>query len=465
MKENSKVRSVKFFIVFIVAMIILSFVSRMMYTSRMPKVTTTSIKSQALTHTLQASGMLEAKNKKPVFVSENLRVADICVGKGDQVKEGDVLFRLDQGYLNERIANLEKEIASDRRNTSETFQSANGTPVFTESGLRVSDVCVKVGDTVQNGQVLMYLDNDYLNKVIWDLQNQINNNICQRDGYYESEDIHSAEAISNTIEEQQRKYNAYHSVAEAGGVIYSRSDGTVTSVISPGAVTEGSAVAVISNDVQMNYSVTAKQQNLDKLKSLAEQEGIIKSSMDGVVTDISITLGGLTSDTSALIISDVSEGLMFSAHISENDTKYISVGDSVSLSFRNGKKIVDNCIIKFIMKDDSEPTYRVETDLDDTDLSIGEIGMLKTSSLSDKTCETVPLAAVTMQSETNGYIYVVEENEGFLGVEYSVRKVQVRVEDKNDSFYGLAELGLDPQTKIVTNSSKKMSDGQRVRML
>lgn len=465
MKENNKVRSVKLFLVFIAAMLVLSFVSRMMYTSRMPKVTTASIKSQALSHSLQASGMLEAKNKKPVFVSEDLRVSDICVAKGDQVKEGDVLFRLDQGYLNERIANLEKEIASDRCSTADMFQSASSTPVFTEAGLRVSDICVKVGDTVQSGQVLMHLDTDYLNKILWDLNNQINNNICQRDGFYEAEDIHAAEAISNTIEEQQRRYNAYYSVAEAGGVIYSRSNGTVINIIPAGSVTEDSAVAVISSDAQVNYSVTAKQQNLEKLKALAEQEGIIRSTMNGVVTDISITLGGLTTETSALIISDVSEGLAFNAHIEESDTKYISVGDSVSLSFRNGKKIVDNCIIKLIMKDDGEPTYKVEADLDDTELSIGEIGVLKTSSLSDKVCETVPVSAVTLQSETNGYMYIVEGSEGFLGTEYSARKVQVRIEDRNDSYYGLAELGLDPQTKIVVSSSKKMSDGQRIRLL
>ncbi len=165
-----------------------------------------------------------------------------------------------------------------------------------------------------------------------------------------------------------------------------------------------------------------------------------------------------------MTIADISEGFIFRAGITETDTKYVSAGDIVSLSFKNGKKKVENCIVKQLVKNDGEEGYSVEVPLEDTELSIGEIGRLSTSVLSETVCETVPLSAVTMMNDTNGYMYIVEESEGFLGKEHSVRKVQVRVEDRNDNYLGLADLGLDSKTKVVVSSSKKLNDSQKVRI-
>lgn len=147
---------------------------------------------------------------------------------------------------------------------------------------------------------------------------------------------------------------------------------------------------------------------------------------------------------------------------SEEDTKYISVGDSVRIGFRNGKKTLNDCTVKLIAKNEGDLSYKAVIPLEDTELFIGEIGELSVSTLSKNKSGVVPLSAVTIESGKNGHIYVLEEVEGFLGVELVARKVNVQVEDSNNYYYALPELGIDPQAKIVVSSTKKLSDGQRV---
>ncbi|MCR4888804.1 MAG: biotin/lipoyl-binding protein [Ruminococcus sp.] len=464
MKEISKARTAKYFIMFLAVMLVLTFVSRMMYAGRMARVSVASIKTQALMHTVNASGVLEPVKKTAIFTPDGLRVAEVCVNTGDSISEGDTVLRLDTGFINEKIADLDTEISYDLRSAGDTYNNSKSVPVFTEAGLRVSEVRVKVGDPVESGQVLICLDTWHLENYLMDLQNQINNNICQRDSYVETEDKHNVQAMNNTIDEQQRKYERYYNIMASGGIICSRSSGIVTDIIESGAVTDDSAVALVSDDTQLSYSVVEKKQRLEKLRALSENEGYIKSQVSGVVSDISLKVGDVTSETASMTIADISEGFIFRAGITETDTKYVSAGDTVSLSFKNGKKKVENCIVKQLVKNDGEEGYSVEVPLEDTELSIGEIGRLSTSVLSETVCETVPLSAVTMMNDTNGYMYIVEESEGFLGKEHSVRKVQVRVEDRNDNYLGLADLGLDSKTKVVVSSSKKLNDSQKVRI-
>lgn len=463
MKERSKVTSLKLFVAFLVIMLVMTFVSRMMYTAKMPIVTTTTIKTQALSHDVQVNGTLEAFKKTPIFVPAELRIAQICVSKGDMVEAGDALIRLDKEYLKEKISDLESEILTDRLTMTDTYPSGSQIPVFTEPQLRVRDVCVKPGDTVKEGQELFYLDTDHLGRFLCDLQNEINSNICQRSACYSADDNHGARALSNTIEQLQRKYNAYYAIAQAQGVIYSNSDGVVASIIRAGELTSDTAVALISDEATPNYALAVKQQRLDDLKALAEQDSIIKSPLSGVVTDISADAASPTGEAAALTISDISEGFVFCAQLTEENTKYLSVGDPVCIDFRNGKKALNDCIVKLITKDENGSSYSAVIPLEDTELCIGEIGVLKATAFSANNSCVVPISAVTLDNNKNGHIYLLEETEGFLGAEQVVRKVAVKVEDSNDSFYGLAEAGLDPNAKIVISSSKKLSDGQRVR--
>lgn len=84
--------------------------------------------------------------------------------------------------------------------------------------------------------------------------------------------------------------------------------------------------------------------------------------------------------------------------------------------------------------------------------------------LSGEKYDCLPIEAVNNTSETNGFIYIIDESEGFLGKEYVLRKKKVNIKEKNDTMYGVDTLAEADDSKIVISSSKKLNDGQKVRL-
>ena len=465
MKEKFKVNTLKLFLCFLALMFIMTFVSRMLYTSKLPKVMTVGVKIQGITHTVECRGTLDPIKKTPVFVPDGLRISDIFVKKGDTVSDGDLLMQLDEQYLSQMKTSLEKELEDKLRNSPEAYYSDSKTPVFTESGLRVSEICVNQGDYVEKGKLLVRLDINFLYNYIADLENDLNADYVTRQGYYDQEDTRSADVISNLIAQKERKLQRYNDVASNNGEIYSNIAGTVTDLsVKSGSVTGDSAVACISDNTQLHYSVIDMKQRLDKLRAIESSEGKILSSFCGVISEVSLNIGDITAETAAFIVSDTSSGMIFNASVDDKDTNHIAVGDMVSLSFRNGRIKLDECEVKVFLKDDTDGSYHVQIPVENNQLNIGETGQMSLTVVSDNKYDCLPVSAVTEKSEKRGYIYALEEIEGFLGPEYSISMIDVNIADKNDIYYGLSELGLDPDTQIVVSSSKELYNGQKVRM-
>ena len=84
--------------------------------------------------------------------------------------------------------------------------------------------------------------------------------------------------------------------------------------------------------------------------------------------------------------------------------------------------------------------------------------------LSGEKYDCLPIEAVNNASETSGFIYIIDESEGFLGKEYVLRKKKVNIKEKNDTMYGVDALAEADDSKIVISSSKKLNDGQKVRL-
>ena len=118
MKEKIKQRAIKYFLIFLAAMLILTFASRMLYTERMPRVSCMSVSRKSISHEFEYSGTVEALKSQPVFIPEGLRVAELDVECGDRVIKNQTIMKLDMEYLHKKAAMLEKEIAEQLETAS-----------------------------------------------------------------------------------------------------------------------------------------------------------------------------------------------------------------------------------------------------------------------------------------------------------------------------------------------------------
>lgn len=96
-------------VAFLVIMMILTIVSRVNDQKLLPKVSTSSIKSMPINHTVTVEGTISYNHKKAVFLPEGLKVASVNVSEGMYVKKGDSLFQIDMNNLKAKIARAKSD--------------------------------------------------------------------------------------------------------------------------------------------------------------------------------------------------------------------------------------------------------------------------------------------------------------------------------------------------------------------
>lgn len=463
MKEGFKTRAVKYFIGFLALMFIMTFVSRALFAARLPKVTCTSFTVQPVVHSIELDGYLEALRKVPVYVPAGLRINTVRVKSGDNVATGTVMIRLDCGYLDEKIAELEKEL-KDAMEDPRSYSSEGQVPLFTEPGMRIREICVSTGDTVSQGDTLARIDMDHLGRYTEQLRRELNDDVIMMNKLREAGDDQSADAMASGIDMKKSEYDRYKAVYESGGTLTAPISGTVTDVqITTGGITSDSAAVLLSSSPEVGGAAELYRNKLSELRELREKDGEISSPTGGVVTEVFVVSGGMTSETASFIISDSIEGVVFSTELSSAETRYISAKDTVDLIFRGGRIKREDCEVKRIIKDDQGGGFKAEVSLDSDGLNVGEPGQMKLIAGSDEGNMCVPLAALHESSGAE-YIYCLEVSESFLGKEYTVRRKDISVIDSNKSIAAIEGAEIDADTKIVLTSSKELGDGQRVRL-
>lgn len=121
MKKKEKIAAG--FLVFLALMWMCTLISKSIYASKLPRVTTALAEKRRIEHVVETDGIIKQGSDVAVHTLPGLRVKQICVRAGDEVEEGSELFWLDQEDLEEWIeakkleaAKLEYQIADMKEN-------------------------------------------------------------------------------------------------------------------------------------------------------------------------------------------------------------------------------------------------------------------------------------------------------------------------------------------------------------
>lgn len=101
------------FLLFLAVMGICSLVTKGIYTAGLPRVTTTTCREMSLYHSVSATGTVETGQEYGVYAPSGLRVAALAVQRGDSFQEGDGLLQLDVEDLERILA--EKDLERQRQ--------------------------------------------------------------------------------------------------------------------------------------------------------------------------------------------------------------------------------------------------------------------------------------------------------------------------------------------------------------
>lgn len=202
---------------------------------------------------------------------------------------------------------------------------------------------------------------------------------------------------------------------------------------------------------------------LEKLTSLKKEEGKIKSPAKGVITSVSAVTGSKTTEEAAVLLADLSSGVRFSAQVSKEQEKYLSVGAKVSLTPDGNHTVFNDLTIESVTtspEDDS--LFDVSVLLKKGELSIGQSAVITVVQKSGQYPATISLSAIR-EENSKSYVLVMRQKNTVLGTEWFAERIDVTVREKNELYAALEEGALDDETQVILSANKSIKAGDRVR--
>lgn len=420
------------------------------------KVSTELVKKRTIIETVSANGKIQPEVEVKLSPDVSGEIVELNVKEGDQVKEGDLLAKINPDYY---LSNLDKMAAAV--NTSKANLATS------KSSLSTSEAeFVNAEATYKRNQTLY--ESGVISASEWD---------AAKAAYTVSEEsVESAkESVKaseyNVVSAQASLKEANNSLTKTS--VYAPCDGTISKL----SVEKGERVVGTSqfsgtemmriadlNEMEVNVSVNENDIVSVKIGDTAsiEVDAYLDRKFKGVVTEIANSANNVTSSTSSSTIDqvtnfDVKIRILRSSYkdlLSETDTAYSPFRPGMSATVEIQTETVTDAL--------SIPIQAVTT-REDTTAADTNVAKKKTESTAtnheDEHFETVTNKTLKeKEEETSEYVFVYEDGK--------VKKVKVKTGIQDNSYIQILE-GLTEKQEVITAPfkaiSKLLKDGDKVK--
>lgn len=475
-----KRKLIKISVLFLGLMILFTILSRAAYNLTVPRVTVEKPSSAQIGPVVEGQGTVSEKQDLPVVTVEGQLIRSVYVTEGQAVDPGTPLYQIDLKKLDENISKKQQQIeAIDLQN--ESAQSAR-------------DVARQAKELSQSQAKADYdraaADGD---AAVSQAQNDLTQATEQYQDYKADPASHpdqSEEELSKAVADKQAAYDA---------AVKSRDDSLYNA-----QKAIDSANIDTSKDTSIQQADLNKQQlqkDLDKLNALKNAKGVVASPVKGVVTQVAAKTGQATTGAGDILLADTGAGVKLTANFAAENKKYLYRGEKVAISSQNtDPKIADklkdltitaiadsggpggpmaaggsaaaqgpadagngaspaNGSASADEKGGSGVTVTINLPPDSLDMGNAATVKVKTDSKVYDTC--VPYGALHKDNGKEYYVLVIENTKSVLGKELVVRKVNVSLLQKSEKFAAVD--GISSTQEVVTESTRELSDGTRVK--
>ena len=436
-RRKKIVAGLAFFMAF---MWLCTLVSKSIYGSQLPMVSTTRAESKYIEHIVEAEGIVEAGAKLPVAVLSGLRVEELAVHTGDKVEEGDLLFTVDLEDLKQIMEEQElaaaktqlqidtivhnKELAQNRKALEEARAREDYDTLARYQNTLVGRAAE---DVVQAEKALEELPDEY------------------KGNGSEEEKLLKRQLQAAVYAEADAKGNRDDAIKEAGRRVED-------------ILQEENADATLA---VYRTDLAAVQEKIATYQAVVDQEGKITAPMSGTVTDIYVQAGGRVPDTASFLLSDDEVACQFKVSLTKEQKSYVNLGDDVKLELDGRRKI--DVKVDYLEENEYMPgSYTAIVKLPEETGMPGLSGKLSCSKVGEK--QPLCISVMALHSENDrSFVYVVNEREGILGKEYYVEEINVSVVDKNDKLAAI-EGAVTSDSLIIESSTEEVKKGDVVRL-
>lgn len=436
----------KWFIMFFVVMVLFTFLSRAADSVNVAKVQTSTIQNKMVSHVVEGTGRVEGTKERAVFAREGMKVAQVLVQEGETVEKGQVLLSLsassikeaieskeaEQGELALKVRDLESQAGVDSANKAKELERA-------EENYRVA---------VEKGDINMANAQMEVDVAKQKLQNYLNNKGFMSDG----SDSSTEQALRDDVRAKQESQNQ---------VIMNRNQEVLEA---KRAIEDAKEEEAADSELETTKNqLETVQKELKTLNKLKERKGRVTAPCDGVVKTIASATGSTTTEEAAVILYMLGGELRMEGTVREEDLEYVQTGGSAVLKGSSGTQVED-AKIQSIKEDETDPNNRIVTvSVPENTLAIGESVEFTITMDAGPYATSIPLTALYEENGTN-YVYVVDTENSVLGEVQVARRVDVRVQDKNESVAALVNGAVANTEQVIVSSDRAIEDGSRVRL-
>ena len=445
---------------FLAVMAACTFLSRSADSLTVPRVQVDAPEARVIEHRISAAGTAMQNRETAVSVEPGLRVESVYASQGDTVKKGDVLFTINLAQLQEKTEEVEKEIEALRLSNealsyNEDLQESKRTKSVRQAEKNYAETKRAGSDTVSAAK-------KELEQAKKDLkQAKKEKNKAKKEGT--PTDAADMESLKNLVEEKEQAYEEAKSSQKSALRDAQQ------------ALDEAKVPLEKDNTGAINdLSIDTYEKDLSKLNKLKEAKGQIRADNDGVITNVAVSAGSMTTEEAAMRMADLSAGIRLVAQFSKEDEKYLTEDAEISLSLDGDTPVAEGLSLESVTESgaDGETTVGADTlnasvlltgdALSDSGLSIGQTATMIVTVKSEKYASTIPLSALREENNKE-YILTVEKRDSVLGEEWFARRTEVTVLDKNETYAAIKEGVINEDSTIIISASRPVDDGDRVR--
>ncbi len=436
MEDRRKRKVIAWFFVFLGGMWLCTVISKSIYASKLPIVSTESIESKYVEHIVNVDGIVVAGEKNPVTALAGLRVEKLMVQVGDQVEEGDVLFTIDMADLASIMEEKQTAIAKIQKQVD---------TILANEELERQKKALEEQRAREDYDALARREDTLVGRAA-DAYSRLEDEMGEEgDGNMDGGSVEDA-LQQAAYAEADAKWQRDTAIRDAGR--------RVEDILTP----ENEDATLEVNQMEL----ADLRSDLSLYQEIKNGNGEIKAGRGGMVTDIYITTGGRTSDSAVMLLADDSVPCQFKTTLTQEQKKYVGLNDTVSLKL-DGSSREKEAVIDYLAESSTAPgSYDVYINLPEGTGVPGMSGTMSHTETGEKhSCCVTPAAVNTV--ENRSFVYVVKEREGILGMEYYVEQLSVKIADQNDSWVAL-DAALDKEDMILNSSTQEVKNGTIVRL-
>lgn len=431
--NNQRIKRITIgFVVFLILMLVCTVISKSVYAYQLPMVSTLSPEEKYVEHTVEAEGIVIAGGERAVTYFPNLRIDSVLVHVGDRVEEGDVLLQIDLTELEESMAQKREEIAKVDLQINTILEN---------QALEQQKKDLELARAREDYDATARLEDTYVGRAMEDYV-QAEEDLEEDPG----DDMLKRALQSAAYGEADARSKRDEAVKQAGR--------KVEDILMPDQASSDLDTA------KMEKKALSSQ--LGEYQQIMDTQGILTAPFGGVITDVSVSVGGRVPDTAVVLISDESLPCQLKVFLDKEQKKYVGLGDSVEIKLEGKSSKLDGTI-DYLSESKSIPgSYEALINLPEATGIPGLSGTITRSDSGEKYRLCIPPSAI-YQKNDSFFVYVLKEREGILGQEYYIDEAMVKIIDQNENWAAIDDGILTKDSKIISSSTKEIAKGDAVR--